>query len=59
VRVRDRRGGKVFARGSLILGDAADTDPVCLLHELDAGMIGTAREYLSDPDTIERLGMIP
>jgi len=57
--VRDLGGGKVFVSGSLRIGDEADIGPVCLLHELDEGMIVTAREYLSDPDTIERLGLIP
>jgi len=57
--VRDLGAGKVFASGSLRLGDEADVGPVCLLQQLEAGMIVSAHEYLSDPDTIERLGLIP
>jgi ketosteroid isomerase-like protein len=57
--VRDLGGGKVFASGLLSLGDESDVGPICMLHQLDGEMIVTAREYLSDPDTIERLGLIP
>ena len=57
--LRDLGAGKVFASGSLSLDDEPDVGPICILHELDAGMIVRAREYLSDPDTIERLGLIP
>ncbi|HTT28877.1 MAG TPA: nuclear transport factor 2 family protein [Solirubrobacteraceae bacterium] len=57
--VRDLGAGKVFASGSISLGDEADIGPVCLLHQLEAGVIVNAREYLSDPGTIERLGLIP
>jgi len=57
--VRDLGAGKVFASGLLSLGDETDIGPVCMLHQHDGGMIVSAREYLSDPDTIERLGLIP
>jgi hypothetical protein len=43
----------------LSFGNEADLGPVCALHQVDAGLIVTAREYLTDPDMIEQLGLIP
>lgn len=57
--LRDLGAGKVFATGLLSLGDEPDIGPICMLHELHGGVIVTGREYLSDPETIERLGLIP
>ncbi len=57
--VRDLGAGKVFSSGSLSLGDEADIGPVCALHQVDGGLIVTVREYLTDPEMIERLGLIP
>lgn len=57
--VQDLGAGKVFTSSSLSLGDEADIGPVCGLYQVDRAMIVTAREYLTDPDMIERLGLIP
>lgn len=57
--VRDFGAGKVFCSGLLSFGNEADLGPVCALHQVDAGLIVTAREYLTDPDMIEQLGLIP
>ena len=58
----DARGvgeGQVFAAGSLSLAGGPDIGPFCALHRLDGGLIVAAYHYLSDPDMIERLGLIP
>jgi hypothetical protein len=49
----------VFASGLLSVGDESGIGRICMLHQLDGGVIVSAREYLSDPDMIERLGLIP
>lgn len=51
--------GQVFAAGSLSLRGEPDVCPFCALHRLDGGLIVAAHHYLTDPDMIERLGLIP
>ena len=46
--------GRVFASGSLSLAGAT---PFCALHRIDRGVIVTVHQYLTDPDTVERLGL--
>jgi ketosteroid isomerase-like protein len=57
--VRDLGAGKVFSNGSLSLGEETDIGPICTLHQVERGLIVTAREYLTEPDMLERLGLIP
>jgi ketosteroid isomerase-like protein len=52
-------GQRVFAAGSLSLGGEPDTGPFCALHRVRDGLIVAVRQYLTDPDMIERLGLIP
>ncbi len=51
--------GRVFATGSLSLAGESDIGPFCALHRLDRGLIVAAHQYLTDPDMIESLGLIP
>ena len=51
--------GQVFATGSLSLVGEPGISPFCALHRLDGGLIVAAHHYLTDPDMIERLGLIP
>jgi hypothetical protein len=50
--------GRVLSSGSLTLGGEADIGPFCALHSFEDGLIVTARHYLSDPDMIERVGLL-
>ena len=50
---------QVHAVGSLSLADELDIGPFCGLHRLAGGRIVAAYHYLTDPDMIERLGLIP
>ena len=56
--LREVDEGKVFASGSLGLGDERDIGPFCALHRIADGVIVAAHQYLTDPDMIERLGLI-
>lgn len=57
--VRAVGDGKVFVNGSLSLGGEPDIAPFRALHRIEAGLIVSAHECVTDPDTIERLGLIP
>lgn len=50
---------RVFASGSLSLAGESDIGPFCALHWLDGALIVAAYQYLTDPDMIESLGLIP
>jgi hypothetical protein len=52
-------GGKVFAVGSLSLVGQPEISPFCTVHQIDRGLIVAAYHYLSDPEMIEYLGLIP
>jgi ketosteroid isomerase-like protein len=45
--------------GSLCLGADPEIAPFCGLHRVRGGRIVTAHHYLTDPDMIEHLGLIP
>jgi len=57
--VRTVGDGKVFVSGSLSLGGEPDIAPFCALHRIEDGLIVSAHECVTDPDMIERLGLIP
>ncbi len=57
--VRHLGGGRVLVTGSLSLGGETGVGPVCALHRIDGELILAAHQYLTDPDLIERLGLIP
>jgi hypothetical protein len=52
-------GGLVVASGALSLTEDGDIGPFCALHRIDAGLIVAVYQYLSEPDMIEFLGLIP
>ena len=56
---REISEGRVFASGSLSLAGKSDVGSFCALHRLDGGLIVAAHQYLTDPDMIESLGLIP
>ncbi len=56
---RDLGGGKVSASGSLSFGEDLDIGPFCALHRVQRGLIVDLRQYVSEPDMIERVGLIP
>ncbi len=56
---RELGGGKVLASGSLSVGDELHVGPFCALHQVQSGLIVDARQYVSEPDMIERVGLIP
>jgi len=56
---RETSEGRVFASGSLSLAGKPDIGPFCAVHRLDGGRIVIAHQYLTDPDMIESLGLIP
>lgn len=56
---RDIGEGRVFASGSLSLAGESDIGPFCALHRLAGGLIVAVHHYLTDPDLIEHLGLIP
>ena len=43
----------------LVLTEDVAIGPVCALHWIEHGLITAAREYHTDPETMERIGMIP
>ena len=59
VETREVRDDQVFAAGSLSLADEPDIGPFCAFQRVVGGLIVTAHHYLTDPDMIERLGLIP
>ncbi len=50
---------QVIAVGSLSLAGEPDIGPFCGLHRLAGGLIVAAHHYLTDPDMIEYLGLVP
>jgi ketosteroid isomerase-like protein len=50
---------QVIAVGSLGLAGEPDIGPFCGLHRLAGGRIVAAHHYLTDPDMIEYLGLVP
>lgn len=57
--VRETGDGGVFASGSLSLGGEPGIWPFCALYQLDGELIVAAHEYLTDPEMIDSLGLIP
>jgi ketosteroid isomerase-like protein len=49
----------VLATGSIRLDGEAEIGSFCAVNRIDDGVIAAAHHYLSDPDMIERLGLIP
>lgn len=52
-------GDQVLATGSLRLDDEPGLAPFCGIHRLAGGRIAAMHHYLSDPEMIEQLGLIP
>jgi ketosteroid isomerase-like protein len=50
--------GNVLATGALTTANQADVASFCGLHQLADGMIVAAHHYISDPDMLERLGLL-
>jgi ketosteroid isomerase-like protein len=48
----------VIASGSLSLHGDAGIAPFCGLHRIEQGLIVDVREYLTEPEMIERLGVL-
>lgn len=51
--------GQVITVGSLSLAGEPHIGPFCGLHRLAGGLIVAAHHYLTDPDMVEYLGLIP
>ena len=51
--------GKVLAVGALTLAGNFDIAPFCALHRIADGLIVAAHHYLTDPDMLEHLGLVP
>jgi hypothetical protein len=49
----------VFMSGMLMLAEGLAIGPICALHWIEHGLISATREYHTDPETMERIGMIP
>jgi SnoaL-like domain len=56
--VRDLGDGRVLASGSLTLGGECDLGPFSAVDRVEGELIVAAHHYLSDTDTIERIGLI-
>lgn len=50
--------GVILTIGRLGFAAVSAGTPVCGLHEVANGLIVTAHHYMSDPDTLERLGVL-
>jgi SnoaL-like domain len=50
---------KVLAVGSLRLAGNFEVASFCALHRIAGGLIAAAHHYLSDPDMLEHLGLVP
>jgi hypothetical protein len=50
--------GRVLSSGSLRLPGGLEIGTFCALHSFEAGLIVTAHHYLSDPDMVERVGLL-
>jgi hypothetical protein len=51
--------GRVLAVGSLRVAGEPDIGPFSALHRINEGLIVAAHHCLSDPEMIDRLGLIP
>lgn len=51
-------GGVIVTVGRLSFADVSAGTPVCGVHEVADGLIVTAHHYMSDPDTLDRLGLL-
>lgn len=56
--VRVVNDGQVIAVGVLNVGEAPGIASFCALHRLDRELILTARHYLTEPDTLKRIGLL-
>ena len=50
---------QVLAVGALALAGEVEIAPFCALHRITDGLIVAAHHYLTDPDMLERLGLVP
>ena len=50
---------QVLAVGALALAGGFEIAPLCALHRILNGLIVAAHHYLTDPDMLERLGLVP
>jgi hypothetical protein len=57
--VHGSRDDRVLAVGSLRLVGSVEIASFCALHRIAGGLIAAAHHYLSDPDMLEHLGLIP
>lgn len=57
--VRGSGDNRVLAVGELRLAGKLEIAPFCALHRIADGVIVAAHHYLSDPDMLEHLGLIP
>ena len=57
--VHATRDGKVLAEGALTLGRDFEIAWFYALHTIADGLIAAAHHYLTDPDMLERLGLVP
>ena len=51
--------GKVIAVGALTLPGNFDAAPFCGLHRIADGLILRAYHYLTDPEMLQHLGLVP
>ncbi len=56
--IRELGRGRVFASGSLCTEGGAPLAPFWALYTLDGGRIASAREYVTDPEIVDWLGLI-
>ena len=50
---------RVLAVGGLTVAGEFEIAPFCALHRIAGGLIAAAHHYLTDPDMLEHLGLIP
>jgi SnoaL-like domain len=50
---------QVLAVGALALAEGPEIAPLCALHRIRDGLIMAAHHYLTDPDMLDRLGLVP
>ena len=50
---------QVLAVGALALAGEVEIAAFCALHRITDGLIVAAHHYLTDPDMLERLGLVP
>jgi hypothetical protein len=56
--IRVLPSGAILTVGGLSFADEPAGTPVCAVHQIDDGLIVTAHHYMSDPDTLLRLGFL-